>query len=485
MVKKLIILCAAILLLSGNLFAQPPDSLWSNTFGGNQYDICSAVQQTSDGGYILAGKTQSFGAGDYDFWLVKTDANGDSLWSRTFGGMNSDICQSAQQTSDEGYILAGHTGSFGECDSDFWLVKTDADGIFLWDRVFGGDDDDGCYSVQQTSDGGYILAGYSRSFGANNCDYWLLKTNANGDSLWSKIFGGNDDDVCHSVQQTTDGGYILAGDTWSFGAGSRDFWLVKTDENGDSLWSDSFGGSQMEVCSSIRQTTDEGYILAGSTQSFGAGYKDCWIVKTNENGDSLWSRTFGGEGSESLEDVQQTADGGYILGGQFLGTNSWDFLLIRTDENGDSLWSMTFGGDDWDICLSLALTSDNGYILAGYTRSFGAGDYDFWLVKTGPDFVGVEDFPSSSVPKAFSLSPAYPNPFNPSTQITFNLPIGADVSLIVYDINGREVARIVNGWYPSGTHQAVFDGSELASGIYFAKIVAGNFSQTRKLVLVK
>jgi len=433
MAKNTIIFCAAILSLAVSISAQPPDSLWSRTFGGDDSDRCFSVQQTSDGGYILVGETRTFGAGSVDCWMVKTNENGDSLWSRTFGGNYEDECYSVQQTSDGRYILAGFTKSFGAGCANFWLIKTDENGDSLWSRTFGGNDWDDCYSVLQTSDSGYILAGYTYSYGAGCSDFWLIKTDESGDSLWSKTFGGYDDDCCWSVQQTSDGGYMLAGQTKSFGAGGTDFWMVKTDENGDSLWSHSFGWNNFDKCFSVKQTSDGGYILAGYAQ--------------------------------------------------LSGTYNSDFWLIKTDEDGDSLWSRTFGGDDLEECYSIQQTSDGGYILAGYTHSFGAGGDDFWLIKVGAE-VEVEGFPSSSIPKAFSLSPAYPNPFNSMTTISFELQAASFVTLMVYDVMGREVARIVNGWRYSGAHNVSFDGSELSSGIYFARLTADNFHQTQKLLLI-
>jgi uncharacterized delta-60 repeat protein len=367
-------------------FAQPPDSLWSRTFGGSHWDECYSVQQTSDGGYIMAGATYSFGAGDFDFWAVKVNQCGDSLWSQTYGGMEWDQCASVQQISDGGYILAGFTQSYGEVWGDLFLVKTNAIGDQLWSRTFGGDDQDGCKSVRQTPDGGYILGGLTRSFGAGGYDFWLMKTDEEGGSLWSHTFGGSGDDVCYSMEQTSDDGYVLAGYTDSFGAGSYDFWLVKTNAGGDSLWSRTFGGSGDDECFTVQQTSDDGYILAGYTDSFGAGSYDFWLVKTNADGDSLWSRTFGGNGYDFCYSIQQTSDGGYILGGRTVSFGAGaDFWLVKTNADGDSLWSRTFGGSDYDECYSVQQTTDGGYILAGHTDSFGAGNQDFWLVKTTRD----------------------------------------------------------------------------------------------------
>lgn len=237
-------ICVMMVVVSATgLFAQAPDSLWSRTFGGSNVDYCYDVRQTTDGGYVLAGFTDSFASGSYDFYLVKTNANGDSLWSRMFGGGSDDRCQAVQQTTDGDYVLAGRTDSFGAGSYDFYLVKTDANGNSLWSRTFGGSSFDYCYGVQQTLDGGYVLAGWTYSFGAGG-NFWLVKTNADGDSMWSQTFGGDNSDACWSVQQTAEGGYILAGCTSSFGVYSWDFWLVKTDSNGDSLWSRTYGGGR-------------------------------------------------------------------------------------------------------------------------------------------------------------------------------------------------------------------------------------------------
>jgi hypothetical protein len=243
-------------------------------YEGNSGDICHSILQVADGGYVLGG------AIGCDFGLMKTDANGNIQWSRTFGGGEDDWCTSIVQTTDNGYFLAGYTQSFGAGNGDFWLVKTNANGDSLWSRTYGGSGIDYCCSIQRTTDSGFVLSGWTSSFGAGNSDFWLVKIDANGDSLWSRTFGGTNRDDRSYVRQTSDGGYILAGSTWSFGSGNSDFWLVKTDENGNRLWSRSFGGSNEDWCNSLQQTADSGYILAGDTWSFGSGNDDFWIVKT-------------------------------------------------------------------------------------------------------------------------------------------------------------------------------------------------------------
>jgi len=250
---------------------------WSRTFGGSENDLAYSVQQTSDGGYILLGTTESYGAGGYDFWLIKTDAQGNMQWDRTFGGSEDDWGYSVQQTSDGGYILLG--GSYGTGDGDFWLIKTDAQGNKEWGRTFGGRDIDWGWSVQQITDGGYILLGYTYSYGAGKADVWLIRTDAYGDKEWGRTFGGSEDDWGISVQQTADGGYILLGYTYSYGAGKADVWLIRTDAYGDKEWDRTFGGSETDWGTSVQQTEDGGYILLGCTASYGAGELDFWLIK--------------------------------------------------------------------------------------------------------------------------------------------------------------------------------------------------------------
>jgi hypothetical protein len=384
---KLVLIVLAVLMLFSVFIAAISETAWNKTFGGPDDDFGYSVQQTSDGGYIIAGETASYGVGGGDVWLIKTDSDGKEEWNKTFGGPDHDSGYSVKQTSDRGYIIVGKTTSHGVGGyiSNTWLIKTDSNGNKQWSKTFGGLNPNMGYSVKQTSDGGYIIVGSIASYGAASEDVWLIKTNSDGKEEWNKTFGGLNYDSGYSIQQTSDEGYIIVGATASYGAGSNDVWLLKTNFDGKEEWNKTFGGSTGDSGHSVQQTSDGGYIIVGDVTSYGAGRINVWLIKTGSDGKEEWNKTFASIGG-SGNSVQQTSDGGYIIAGYSppihpRNIGDYDIWLMKTDSNGNKQWIKNYGGKRYDQDYSVQQTSDGGYVIVGYTRSYGAGSNDVWLIK--------------------------------------------------------------------------------------------------------
>jgi hypothetical protein len=471
----------AAILLPSILTAQ---ITFQRTYGGTADEGAQSAVQTTDGGYVITGYTDSYGTSDTSVYLVKTDAAGGALWTKTYGGPGYESGHSVQQTTDGGYIIVGETESFGTGLYDIWLIKTDAAGDTMWTRTYGGVEYELGYSVRQTIDGGYIISGFTYSFGAGLADVYLIKADASGDTTWTRTYGGADNDYGSSVRQTTDGGYIIAGRTWSFGAGPNDLWLIKTDTAGDTMWTKTYGGTDFDWGSSVQQTTDGGYAVAGWTRSFGTGEEDVWLIKADARGDTMWTRTYGGPNWDCSWSVQQTTDGGYIVAGytSSFGVGGADFYLIRTDAHGDTLWTRTFGGAMSDFAHSVQQTADGGYIIAGSTESYGAGSADAWLIKTDADGnVAVEE-PKASPTRAPALSlSCEPNPFRTKTAISLQPTADSQARLAVFDASGRCVRRFTVNRTPCVVWNGTDDfGQPLSSGAYFVRVDAqGEHASTR------
>jgi len=372
------------------IFATSPSPSFCKAIGGDKDDWGSSLIQTSDSGYAIAGSYSFFGYKDEvdevyagDVYLVKLDANGNLQWTKTIGGEKTDVGFSLIQTSDGGYAIAGYTKSLGAGGEDVYVVKLDAKGNLQWTKTIGGPADEVGFSLIQTSDGGYAIAGKTESFGAGGADVYVVKLDANGNLQWTKTIGGPASEAGSSLIQTADGGYAIAGYTTSFGAGLSDAYLVKLDANGNLQWTKTIGGKDFEDGYSLIQTSDGGYVIAGYTRSFGAGGADVYVVKLDANGNLQWTKTIGGPESEEGNSIIQTSDGGYAIAGftYSFGAGKTDVYVVKLDAKGNLQWTKTIGGPKSELGLSLIQTSDGGYAIAGHTESFGAGETDVYVVK--------------------------------------------------------------------------------------------------------
>ncbi|WP_197464055.1 T9SS type A sorting domain-containing protein [Rufibacter sp. DG15C] len=429
---------------------------WDKTYGGTEDDQLEIVRHTSDGGYILGGSSFSGISGDktkpsrgsLDFWVVKVDASGAVEWNRVFGGDGYDQLSALEQTSDGGYILGGtsDSGKNGNKSdpvmgsSDYWVVKINANGKVQWDQTVGGDAGENLRDVIQTSDGGYLLGGSSSSMKSGDksqdsrgmSDFWIVKLSSKGKQKWDRTYGGNSYDGLNSLLQTNDGGYLLGGSSVSIVSGDKtdpqkryceeecenDFWLVKVDAEGMKEWDRTIGGVGGESGEGILDmvpTQDGGFLLGGSSDS-GAGAdktepnksfysdgRDLWVVKINALGVIQWDRTIGADGDERFGGLLATSDGGFLLGSRSNSDisddkteprreeaiNSGDYWVVKLDGMGVKLWDKTFGGTGDDVMESIDQTMDGGFILGGYSDSpmsadksdGNVGGYDYWIVK--------------------------------------------------------------------------------------------------------
>jgi len=479
------ILILFLLVPASILHAAEGDSLWSQTYGGDDEDWAWSLIQDADGGYSMAGWSESSVGYYEDAYVVKTDAAGDTLWTRFLGGTGADRAWEHSQTADGGYLVAGFISAPMTSVCDMWLARLDAQGDTLWTRAWGGSGSEEARAMAPTSGGGCVMAGYTESFGVGLADFYVVRTDANGDSLWGRTFGGEATEWASAVIQTSDDDILAAGVTVSFGAGSEDIWVVKISGDGDSLWSHTYGGDETDYVWSIIEVSDGGYLLAGSTGSFGAGLEDMWLVRIDEDGNELWNQTFGGMSDDEGWSVVETSDGGFLIAGktESFGAGADDLWLVKTSADGDSLWSRTFGDTGQDGGYAVIQNSDGNYLAAGATWSFTGVRNEMWLVCVEGVGTGIEQQPIAT-PHCFALD-VHPNPFNPSTVASFELRVPSHVSLRVYDTAGRLAATLVDGWREAGAHKATFDGSDLPSGIYLARLTAGDIQETQKLILLK
>ncbi|MBK8144757.1 MAG: T9SS type A sorting domain-containing protein [Bacteroidetes bacterium] len=512
---------------------------FQKAFGGTAMDEGNSIQQTTDGGYIIAGTTTSYGVGGRDLLVLKTNSMGDTTWSKTYGGITdneSGFC--IKQTSDGGYIVSGVASSFADASGDMYIIKIKANGDTTWTRTYGGIGYEWGASILQTTDGGYIFTGQTPAFGAGAFDVYLVKINGFGNIEWTKTYGGVGSEYGTAVQQTSDGGYIIVGSNDNnFGFGGSDFYLVKTDATGNHIWSKTYGNSGFEEGKAVKQTLDGGYIIAGTSEdALGPLGPDMCLIKTNAVGDTLWSKLYGGAMIDECYDVQQTVDGGFIMVGKsfsFSVNGDYDVYVVKVTGQGVVQWSKTYGGSTTnhnEIGYSIQQTTDKGYIISGETMNgFGIGLKNIYVIKTdslgnsGCNQGNVATITSHYLPQVantatlvgtggmMNLTPtavnagttqtnlclsvpniipeiyndlsiyAYPNPFYKTITISTNDLVHYN-SIKIYSVIGQLVQSKIDIPKSANSKAIVLELDELQDGIYYIDLQATTFHKIIKLV---
>jgi len=515
--------------------AQAPKIEWAKCYGGSSVEVPYCIQQTSDGGYIAVGFTESQDGDVYglhdpatgglgDAWIVKTDNIGKIVWTRTIGGSSEDRLYSIQQTAG-GYIAAGYTGSI---DGDLtginidtigygqaWVIKLDTSGKTVWQKCYGGSGDENANSIVQTADSGYIFAGRTNSDDGDvsgthkkdatglyfGYDIWVVKITATGAISWQKTLGGGGDETGQSIQQTTDGGYVVAGYTNSddgdvtkhYGDGStNDGWVVRLSGTGGLIWQKAYGGTAYDELNAVKQTPDGGYVFTGWTISndddvsgdhlntSGNATDDLWVVKTDTSGGINWQRCYGGSGHDGGNDIQLTADSGFVVTGytsssdgditgyHYDTSHPHDYWVLQLTNSGDINWNNCYGGSGEDDAYSIKVTSDGEYVVAGISSSLDddvKGNHtnkigDWWIVKLGSPLAI-----NNVVGDPIALH-VYPNPSN--TRFIINYALSAAASIEIADVAGKTISNIMLN---QNSHEAMVNAASWPSGVYFYKVV--------------
>lgn len=498
MIRLTLLFSFSIILLT-KLFSQP-DLNWQKCYGGTQGEQFSEIKLTNSNEIIFAGSTSSNDGdvvglhGESDYWIGKIDANGTLLWQKCLGGSKWDYGNALDYCSDGGLIVAGQTDSDdGDISNfigyvDFWVVKTDQLGNIQWENCYGGTSPDQAYSVKETNDNGFIIAGRTQSndhhVSGNHGedDSWVLKVDSLGNIEWQKCLGGSAEDWANDVCITTNGYYVLSYSESNDGDvtgnhGDHDYWIVKLDLSGNIVWQRSLGGSDLDQGNSIQATSDGGCIATGRTFSndgdisSNTGEEDYWVVKLDSSGNLEWEKCYGfdfGNYNDDGQSICQTIDGGFLVSGYSFGMNTcfldWDFWIIKITAEGEQEWAKCIGGNNKDYAYSVIQDSYGNIYIGGNTRSNDGdvsenhGWVDSWLVKLG-DFANIEMkdiFPTSSV---------FPNPSYTNVTIIMNNDNIGQQDLYIYD----NIGRLIKSLKCNNLERIIVDVSEFRKGLYFYK----------------
>jgi hypothetical protein len=453
---------------------QEPDTLWTRTYGGSNDDQAYSIRQTADKGYILAGWTASFGSQGTDIYMVRTDSIGDTLWTRKYGGSGEEMAFCIAGMPDQGFVLGGFTSSVGAGDTDLYIMRIASNGDTMWTRTYGGLLSDEALSLHW-DEGGIIAAGYTCSYGSGGKDMYIIRLDDTGDSVWAHAYGGAGDEIATSICATPDSNFLIVGHTSSFGSGDRDWWLLKIDTQGDTIWTQTYGGINDEFAFRVKPTTDSNFIVCGTGYWILYDY-EMVIIKINPRGDTIWRHCNGSLNYDYAHAVLENhTKNGFTVFGNF----SYELYYLGLNSIGHSIWSKFVGGNGIETAHDAVATTDHGYAICGTTNSNGAGGFDFYLIKTMPDNTGIE---SSVATYSNNDLMIYPSPARDCINIRFSISERTELKLELSDISGRILRKdiIIHG---PGTHLINFSVKALNPGVYFILVSCGGQRSVKKILV--
>ncbi|MGQ0827601.1 MAG: T9SS type A sorting domain-containing protein [Bacteroidota bacterium] len=454
--------------------------IYSGFYGMDGLDVIPAI----DGGYIITGMINNDIIDDIDIHIIKTNSTGDKMWEKSYGGVKPEYSFGILKASDDsGYYIIGYSRSFGGGDSDTWLLKIKVNGDTAWTKTYGSWGNDFGKEIIPTSDGNYMMVGYSNGLGGPNYDAFLIKTKPDGDVIWEKKYGGTNTEFGNSVKQTPDGGYIMLGQTFSYGV-NGDAYLVKTNSTGDETWYKTYGGAQNDEGIFVLANSDGTYTFCVRDSSTAGTDVDVQIIKTQTDGTVIWDKNYGGNKKDTDKMIQPTSDGGYVVAAISRSFNAGPFPLpdmwiLKLKDNGDTLWTKSYGGQDNEHCYSVRQTSDGGYIAIGKTESFSSEDGIMFLKLNPSGNLG-----SVSVDEYFSDNNiiVHPNPTDGMINIDLNKNIVSG-SLKIVNVLGQTIHSEI--FSTQGNKNRVVNLIGQEPGVYFISIQSENKLITKKIIVNK
>jgi hypothetical protein len=488
-----VVVSVLILAFGLAVYADAPDSLWMRAYGDSLNQECRCIIQTFDGGYALTGYTAVSTVGmpsQTDVYVVRIDSDGDTLWTRRYGGLGNDVGYAIRQTSDGGFIVAGYYTYVDDPNNrDVYLVKLDSHGTKEWERLYGYSGYDEANDVQVlVGDGGFLVTGYTQTPGPFDADVYLLRTTSTGDTLFTNQYDFTINDRGQSICETTNG-YVLCG--YVQPGSQYDVLLLKTDSHLRSIWAKTYGGPNNETSYSIQVTPDLGFIVAGQRLVPDLGVTNAWALRTDSMGDTLWTVTMLDSIYNRFLSVDVTSDSGYVFAGQYqsVPVADRDFYVVKMSTGGAVEWETVYGTPTEDVALSVQQIDSGDYIIGGHTNLSGSGDFDAFVVRTG----SLSGVAGGSADKAMSPGlalRAWPNPSTGSATIAFDLALGGKTEVKIYDVAGKLVAGLLQEDLSAGPQSFEWNGKDLTgadapAGVYFFSVKSGDVTATGKVVLVR